>query len=219
VREPRAFLLDEPLSNLDPRLRVATRTELALLHRRLRTTMVYVTHDQEEAMTLGMRVAVMRAGAIEQVGAPMEIFDRPCNTFVAAFVGTPSMNLIACTVADAGSAPALRCGDLTIATAPPVPAGTRLTAGIRPHDLHIVPAAGAGVIARVEVRQSLGSAVVLHVRPSQADDLLLRVLAPAEADVAEGATVGLHLRPDRLHYFSADDGRRLDVAASGATCG
>jgi multiple sugar transport system ATP-binding protein len=95
VREPKAFLFDEPLSNLDPQLRAALRTELGLLHRRLAATMVYVTHDQEEAMTLGTRVAVMRDGAIEQIGPPLALFRRPANTFVAGFVGSPAMNVVA----------------------------------------------------------------------------------------------------------------------------
>ena len=97
VREPRAFLLDEPLSNLDPILRAGTRAELALLHRRLAATMVYVTHDQEEAMTLGTRVAVMRDGIVEQVAPALEVFRRPANVFVAGFVGSPGMNLWSCT--------------------------------------------------------------------------------------------------------------------------
>src|SRR5262249_23300130 len=98
VREPRAFLLDEPLSNLDPQLRVDTRTELALLHRRLGATMVYVTHDQEEAMTLGTRIAVMRDGRLEQMATPLEIFRRPTNVFVATFFGSPTMNVWRCRV-------------------------------------------------------------------------------------------------------------------------
>src|SRR5215212_9035928 len=98
VRSPKAFLLDEPLSNLDPLLRIETRAELALLHRRLAATMVYVTHDQEEAMTLGARIAVMRDGVLEQVAAPMDLYDRPANTFVAGFIGSPAMNIWRCTI-------------------------------------------------------------------------------------------------------------------------
>jgi ABC-type sugar transport system ATPase subunit len=118
VREPKAFLLDEPLSNLDPALRVQARTELLRLQQRLAATMVYVTHDQEEAMTLGHRVAVMRDGRIEQAGPPLELYHAPANTFVAGFIGTPAMNLLPGPVAELG-----------------IPADR--TGGIRPHDLQL----------------------------------------------------------------------------------
>src|SRR5262249_9450467 len=108
VRNPKAFLLDEPLSNLDPVLRIETRAELALLHRRLESTMVYVTHDQEEAMTLGSRIAVMHEGALEQVAAPMDLYDRPANTFVASFIGSPAMNIWPGTIVRAGGHRRLR---------------------------------------------------------------------------------------------------------------
>jgi multiple sugar transport system ATP-binding protein len=212
VREPRAFLLDEPLSNLDPRLRVSTRTELALLHRRLGTTMVYVTHDQEEAMTLGTRVAVMRDGALEQVGPPMEIFRRPSNTFVAEFVGTPSMNLLSCECAREGHEWVVSCGGTTL----PVEADARLESadrivlGVRPHDVSVVAPNDGHLSGRVEVRQSLGSAMVLHVRPEMMPDVLMRVLVSGDETVGEGQAIGLRVRTDRLHYFSATDGQRLD---------
>jgi multiple sugar transport system ATP-binding protein len=212
VREPQAFLLDEPLSNLDPRLRVSTRTELALLHRRLGTTMVYVTHDQEEAMTLGTRVAVMRDGALEQVGPPMEIFRRPSNTFVAEFVGTPAMNLLACEAALDRHEWLIRCGGAILRIEPqtqPRVAG-RMIVGLRPHDISVVSSSEAHLSGRVEVRQSLGSAVVLHVRPEQMPDVLVRVLVSGDETVDEGQAIGLRFRTDRLHCFSATDGRRLD---------
>ena len=212
MREPRAFLLDEPLSNLDPRLRVSTRTELALLHRRLGTTMIYVTHDQEEALTLGTRVAVLRAGALEQVGAPMEIFHRPSNTFVAEFVGTPAMNLLTCNARAVGAQLVLECGALTLQTEKGGYAafGPQIVIGIRPHDITLVSAEKGHVTGRVDVRQSLGSSAVLHVRPKGLPDILLRVLTSAEAAADESAAVGLHFRPDRVHYFSAADGRRIE---------
>jgi ABC-type sugar transport system ATPase subunit len=211
VREPQAFLLDEPLSNLDPRLRVSTRTELALLHRRLGTTMVYVTHDQEEAMTLGTRVAVMRDGALEHVGPPMEIFRRPSNTFVAEFVGTPAMNLVSCESAVAGDEWLITCGAATLRVEPlaRLDGASRMIMGVRPHDISVVSPEEAHLSGRVEVRQSLGSAVVLHVRPEGMPDVLLRVLVSGDETIDEGETIGLRLRTDRLHYFSATDGRRL----------
>ena len=203
VREPRAFLLDEPLSNLDPRLRVSTRTELALLHRRLGATMIYVTHDQEEALTLGTRIAVMRDGAIEQVGAPMDIFRQPSNTFVAEFVGTPAMNLVTCDATAVGSQLALTCGAFTLQTEAGhlAAASPRLIVGVRPHDITLVSHEDAHVMGRVEVRQSLGSAVVLHVRPDKMPDALLRTLVSAESGVEEGAAVGLHFRTDRMYLL------------------
>src|SRR5687768_17361203 len=138
VREPRAFLLDEPLSNLDPILRVATRTELALLHRRLGVTMVYVTHDQEEAMTLGTRVAVMRDGIIEQVAAAHDVFRRPANSFVARFVGSPAMNLWRCAPAFAQGAPpaaSAMCSNLVEPRYFSAAEGSTLVVGVRPHDI------------------------------------------------------------------------------------
>jgi ABC-type sugar transport system ATPase subunit len=180
VRQPKAFLLDEPLSNLDPRLRAATRTELALLHRRLEATMVYVTHDQEEAMTLGNRVAVMRHGVIEQVAPPMDIYDHPANTFVAEFVGTPAMNL-------------LRIETGTIA-------------GIRPHDVEVVPESEADQRGRIEIVEPLGSTLLVHVSTGAHPDLI-RVVVPAGATMTVGAAVGLRLRRDRLHRFDAATGR------------
>src|SRR5687767_9396628 len=143
VREPRAFLFDEPLSNLDPALRVQARTELARLQRRLNTTVVYVTHDQEEALTLGSRVAVMRNGRIEQVAAPMHLYAAPANTFVARFIGQPPMNLLT----------------------PPIPgieAPPDAIVGIRPHD--VVVGADGPIHADVDVVESRGHDAVMHMR-------------------------------------------------------
>jgi len=206
VRAPQVFLLDEPLSNLDARLRVQTRTELARLQRRLRATMLYVTHDQEEAMTLGDRVAVMRDGRVEQLAAPLELYRRPASTFVAGFVGSPAMNLVPVTVADgiAGAGGPAAHGGLAVPVA--APAGDLLL-GIRPPDLDLVAPDGADARGRIELIEALGRDLLCHVAiaPSLPD---LRVLAPADAEVREGDTVGLRLRRDRLHLFDRD-GRRL----------
>ncbi len=190
VREPKAFLLDEPLSNLDPRLRASTRAELALLHRHLAATMIYVTHDQEEALTLGTRIAVMRGGAVEQLGAPMDVYRRPGNTFVAQFVGTPAMNLLPSSVvpADAG--------------------GPGVTLGIRPHDIELVTPSGADASGRVEVVEPLGSSTLLHVRLDGASELV-RVATAADAGGVLGARIGLQLRRDRLHRFDSSSGERM----------
>jgi ABC-type sugar transport system ATPase subunit len=206
-REPRAFLLDEPLSNLDPALRTSTRAELARLHRRIGTAMVYVTHDQEEAMTLGTRIAVMRDGRVEQIGAALEVYDRPANTFVASFVGAPAMNLLRCEYSDVDGGTlcsnAIRVRDAAV---PPFARGP-LTLGVRPQDIALTaPEAGDGA-GRIDVVEPMGPATIVHLRVDP--DTVVRILAPAEANVAVDHAAGFRLRRDRLHYFSADDGRRL----------
>jgi len=208
VREPRAFLLDEPLSNLDPRLRGSTRAELALLHRRLGTTMVYVTHDQEEAMTLGTRVAVMRDGALEQVAPPTEVYRTPANRFVAEFVGSPAMNLLACGRDAHGT---LRAGT---AWAVPVPPDLATDArdpivGIRPQDIALVAPHDGDIVGRVELLEPLGGTALAHLRVEGLPDQLVRVLVADDAEVAPGAQVGLRPRRDRLHVFDASSGRRI----------
>jgi multiple sugar transport system ATP-binding protein len=186
VRQPRAFLLDEPLSNLDPVLRASTRAELALLHRRLGTTMVYVTHDQEEAMTLGTRIAVMRDGRLEQLDTPLEVFRRPANVFVARFVGSPAMNVWRSDGRDLG---------------------------IRPHDVEVMPPGAGDVDGQVEVVERLGTATLVHVRADRPDSELVRVVVAADRAIAVQERVGLRLRPDRLHYFDERTGERISVEA------
>ena len=187
VREPKAFLLDEPLSNLDPQTRLAARAELALLHRRLGATMVYVTHDQEEAMTLGTRVAVMRDGIIEQLAPPLELYQRPANSFVAGFVGVPMMNLF--------TAPGLEHG--------------RALVGVRPHDIVLTaPGEGEGV-GRIELVEPLGATQVVHVRVDDAADRRLRVVVAADAPVAAEQRVGFRINPARVHLFDERTGGRL----------
>jgi ABC-type sugar transport system ATPase subunit len=191
VREPRAFLLDEPLSNLDPRLRATTRAEIALLHRRLNATMIYVTHDQEEALTLGHRIAVMRHGHIEQIGPPMDVYRRPANVFVAGFIGTPAINLL-----------------------PPGAFGrhqANAVAGIRPHDIEVVGAERAGELGHVEVVEPLGSTKVLHVRLDRQPDVLVRVVVPSDMPVDVERAIGLRLQSERLHFFDAASGRTLNT--------
>jgi ABC-type sugar transport system ATPase subunit len=182
VREPQAFLLDEPLSNLDPLLRVTTRAELALLHRRLGATMVYVTHDQEEAMTLGTRIAVMRDGVVEQVGAPLDVYRCPATAFVAGFVGSPAMNL-------------RRDGDTLV--------------GIRPHDIELTAPDTGDARARVEVVEPLGASTLVHLRPLDGAGDLVRVVLNGDAHVAAGDEVGYRLRRDRIHVFDGRTGGRL----------
>jgi len=186
VRDPKAFLLDEPLSNLDPALRLQARTELLHLHRRLGATVVYVTHDQEEAMTLGGRVAVMREGRIEQVDPPLQVYASPVNTFVARFIGVPPMNLLAGPIAELQ-----------------IPAG--MTAGIRPHDIGIVP--DGSIAATVDVIEPRGYDTIVHLRAAIGSGVsLVAVVADAPA---VGDEVRLSIAGERVHFFGADD-RRIE---------
>ena len=187
VREAKAFLLDEPLSNLDPPLRAQTRAELRRLHRRLGTTMVYVTHDQEEAMTLSDRIAVMRDGALEQVAPPLEIYATPANTFVAGFIGAPAMNLLPAVVAGVEA-----------------PAGA--VAGIRPQDVRVGTEGGRRAI--VDLVEPRGPDYVLHLRLEGSTTPLLAVVSGPAAPAA-GAGVCVTLPADRLHLFDQRDGSRL----------
>jgi multiple sugar transport system ATP-binding protein len=174
VRDPAVFLFDEPLSNLDAKLRVQTRAEISKLHQRLGTTFVYVTHDQVEAMTMATRIAVLDNGELQQVGTPQELYDEPRNVFVATFIGSPAMNLVEATVAGGGEGMQLSFGGLEFATPPPLAKrlashkGKRVLFGIRPEDVHdreftprsIAPAPAR---AQVDVTELLGSEVFLHL--------------------------------------------------------
>jgi len=174
VREPYVFLMDEPLSNLDAKLRLQARAEIAKLHQRLETTFIYVTHDQVEAMTMGSRIAVMRDGILQQVDAPQELYDAPSNVFVAGFIGTPPMNFIDAELVLRDDKVAVDCGDFILA----VPEdrsdiyrqhlGKEVILGIRPEDAHDADYAPAGikselVEAKVDVTELMGSEVVVHL--------------------------------------------------------
>jgi multiple sugar transport system ATP-binding protein len=212
VREPRAFLFDEPLSNLDPRLRADTRAELSLLLRRLHATMVYVTHDQEEAMTLGARIAVMRDGAIAQVGPPLEVFRRPVNAFVAGFVGSPAMNLMPGTLVRREGRLIAQCGAMAIHVAEAAAARMDerdVLVGIRPHDIELASNDQPDLAGRVEVLEPLGSATLLHVRTENLAGPLVRILVSADSQVSVGQPAAGRLRRDRLHIFDQRTGERL----------
>ena len=193
VREPSAFLFDEPLSNLDASLRVEMRVEIARLRQRLGTTTVYVTHDQVEAMTLADRIVVMDGGRIQQVGTPMDLYDRPANRFVAGFIGSPTMNVVEGREADGG----LRLADGTTWPAPP---GTAAL-GIRPEHLSLGPAAVPGLRAELQVVERLGSDTNLFCEVPGVGPLLARV--HGNVDLAPGAEVTLSPDPTRLHPFDA----------------
>lgn len=223
VREPRAFLLDEPLSNLDARLRVQTRAELARLHRDLAATMLYVTHDQEEALTLGDRIAVMDQGRLQQVAPPMEVYRRPINVFVAGFIGSPAMNLFRCTVEGDGGDARLVGEAVQIPLAETGLEKLRegdaadVVLGVRPHDVEPAPAEQADVAARIDVIEPLGSELLVHALPitdeQRAHDgsaASITIVAPGEATLAVDEIIGLRFRRERLHLFDAADGRRVN---------
>jgi multiple sugar transport system ATP-binding protein len=199
VREPDVFLLDEPLSNLDAQLRVEMRAELRRLHDRLGATMVYVTHDQVEALTMGDRVAVLSAGALQQVGDPDEVYRRPANRFVATFLGSPAMNVLPATVEDGR----LRAGPFAF-DAPPEAAGRRIEVGIRPE--HIALTVG-GAPAVVEVVEAAGNETFLHL---DAAGRRLVVRAGPDERPAVGSTVAVAVAVrGRVHLFDAESGDAL----------
>jgi len=208
VRRPRVFLMDEPLSNLDAKLRTQTRLELVEMWRRLGTTFIYVTHDQVEAMTMGSRIAVIAEGRLQQVGPPQEVYDRPANTFVAAFIGSPPMNMLEGKVMGPGeietAAGPLQLGTPASATLP-VAVGDAVTVGIRPEHLHLGGAGLGGTVVNVEM---LGHE--RHVIVSVGEAIWTIRDAATDVDLSPGSEVTLGVDAQRVHLFSADDGRRLE---------
>ena len=201
VRKPKVFLFDEPLSNLDAALRVNMRIELSRLHKELGATMIYVTHDQVEAMTMGDRIAVFHNGIVEQLGPPMQLYDRPANEFVAGFIGAPRINLVDRPALDA-PLPHRALWDSLAADAE---ASVRRV-GLRPEHLHVVDA-GQGVPANVELAEHLGDVSILHLRVSGVDDLLSAKVGAGHARVAAGQIVGL--MPDKAWALSFGADARL----------
>ncbi len=211
VRSPQVFCMDEPLSNLDAKLRVATRTQIASLQRRLAVTTLYVTHDQVEAMTMGDRVAVLKDGVLQQVDSPREMYDRPANMFVAGFIGSPAMNLLTVPVDSDGTA---QVGTLGV----PMPregyqslTGNEVAIGMRPEDLSLA-SDGKGVEVVVELVEELGSDAFVHAsiagkNPSDTDMLVARV--DPRSPPRKGETVNLVPRPENLHWFDAANGARV----------
>jgi multiple sugar transport system ATP-binding protein len=218
VREPQVFLFDEPLSNLDAKLRVQTRAELSKLHQRLQTTFIYVTHDQVEAMTMASRIAVLKDGLLQQVGTPEDLYFRPDNVFVAGFIGSPAMNFIAGTLRGTAEEMTLDAGALQVrlpaerSRTLAAYAGTAVTIGIRPEDLHdpdFLPARVRGypVRARVDVTEMMGNEKFLHVLIGT-QPLLARVDPRTRARA--GQEIELTLDIDRLHVFDATTQLALD---------
>jgi len=198
VRAPKVFLFDEPLSNLDAALRGQTRVEIAKLHRDLGATTIYVTHDQVEAMTLADRVVVLRDGQIEQVGTPLELYDHPANQFVAQFIGTPQMNVVA-----AGAVP-----ELARIVGPSLPADGSV--GVRPEGVRVHPG-GEGIPALVELVESLGADTLIHTRVG--DRALLVSRQSERTSLKAGARVGLSFTDDAMHLFDSK-GRLLAAPAT-----
>ena len=202
VREPALFLFDEPLSNLDAKLRVQMRAEIRRLQRRLGVTSLFVTHDQVEAMTLGDRLVVMNAGRAAQVGKPMEIFSRPADTYVAGFIGSPSMNFLPATLEGGGAR--LASGTVVPLGLPPAaPDGTSVTLGIRPE--HLVPGEGEGAMPlAVELIEPLGSETVVHGRSPDGLPIVARL-----PGAFAGTTLPVRIPAEALHVFAAAGGARL----------
>ena len=211
IRDPRVFLLDEPLSNLDAKLRVHMRAELATLHRQVETTMVYVTHDQLEALTLSDRIIVMNHGEVQQIGTPEEVYTRPRNRFVAEFIGTPAMNLMEGRLTSEAGTPAFAADGLTVPLPPELASAAsaeRLLLGVRPEDVAIVaPDAPDGVAAEVVLDELAGAERFLYLTVGTTQ-LVARVAGGTAH--APGARVGFRLPPERLHLF---DGTGEDAAA------
>ena len=202
VREPAVFLFDEPLSNLDAKLRVQMRGEIKLNHQRLRTTTVYVTHDQIEAMTMADRIVVMQAGNIEQIGSPLELYDQPANLFVASFIGSPAMNVVRGTI----SGSAFRFADGTTIDLGAVPAGVTegpITIGLRPEHLQLDP---AGMQAEVRLIEPTGSETQVTMSLGGQDLVgVFRERISAEP----GQSIGISFDSSRLHLFDGETGKRI----------
>ena len=196
VRDPDVFLFDEPLSNLDAALRVQTRLEIARLHERLETTMIYVTHDQVEAMTLADKIVVLRAGRIEQVGSPIELYERPANAFVAQFIGSPKMNFF-------------KAGDLSLNAGKVL--GNEVAAtqqvGLRPENMVVCKAADAVIEGRLELVENLGEYALVHLISTSGVEFIAKTEKPPAAQ--KGETIGFTIKPELAHYFDIETGLRV----------
>jgi multiple sugar transport system ATP-binding protein len=209
VRDPQVFLFDEPLSNLDAKLRVQMRTEIKELHQRLKTTSIYVTHDQIEAMTMADKIVVMRDGVVEQIGSPLELYDNPANQFVAGFIGSPAMNFLPGTIRRNGGEPRVELADGVMLPMPRTAAGgidgQKVIFGTRPEHVELVNG-GDGVPAEVVV-----------VEPTGADTQVFSKIAGVEVTTvfrerhafAPGSTIRLRPDPTRAHLFDATNGSRM----------
>jgi len=206
VRDPKLFLFDEPLSNLDAKLRVDMRTEIKLLHQRLGKTIVYVTHDQVEAMTMASRIAVMEGGLVQQLGTPAEIYDRPANMFVATFMGSPAMNLLTAVAGADGKS--IKLGDQTLPLSPIAQApakGHSVKLGLRPEWFNLT-GEGAALKAHVELIEPTGPDVYVSLR---INDERVMARLPAGAEIDAGTQQTFHVTLDKAPIFDADTGAAL----------
>jgi multiple sugar transport system ATP-binding protein len=220
VREPQVFLMDEPLSNLDAKLRVETRANITKLHQRIQTTVIYVTHDQTEAMTMGNRIAVLNAGIIQQLGVPQELYDHPSNLFVAGFIGSPAMNFFSnAKVVGDGDSTKIVLENIGQVIVPPLyveqaraAAGKNLTFGIRPEhleDVNLLPPEQrtiSAIEAPVDVVEHLGNELLVYMTAN--DRQVVARLNP-RSDAHTGGKVRLHLDTDHIHLFDTDTGEAI----------
>jgi multiple sugar transport system ATP-binding protein/alpha-glucoside transport system ATP-binding protein len=193
VRDPKVFLFDEPLSNLDAALRVQTRLEIARLHERLETTMIYVTHDQVEAMTLADKIVVLRDGVIEQVGSPIDLYDNPANSFVAQFIGSPKMNFF--DASDLAKNAAKQLG---------VKLSDTIQVGLRPEHLVVSTAAKAVVSGKLELVENLGEVALVHLIADSGEQFIAKMEKPPKEK--KGSTINFTIAPELAHYFDKDTG-------------
>lgn len=217
IRNPAVFLLDEPISHLDAGLRAEMRLELRRLHEESASTMIYVTHDQREALTMADRVAVMANGRLQQLDTPARIYEKPANRFVATFVGDPSMNFLPATIATRRDKLTVQFGDVAFDVADSAPQAAlrarlqntdaRLEVGIRPEHLTLDAAGTRGLPGMVRTREAIGDSAILTI---DAGASRLRVLTPSDKSVREADTVMLTPMMDRLHYFDTSTGIRID---------
>ena len=213
VRSPDVFLFDEPLSNLDAKMRVQMRTEISRLHNRLKATMLYVTHDQTEAMTMGNRIVVMKDGVIQQVATPSEIYDRPCNEFVAGFIGTPPMNFFDATVEAAASGAVVHIGETTLplASLPDGIIGKEIRLGLRPEHIGSPAAEAHGtgrITADVEVVEPMGAETLLYMKNGNASFI---AKADAQKEYKVGETLTLSVLMEKAAIFDKESGNNLSV--------
>ncbi len=205
VREPAVFLFDEPLSNLDAKLRVQMRFEIQKMHRQLGTTSLYVTHDQVEAMTLAQRMVVMNAGRAEQIGSPMEVYDDPATQFVAGFIGSPAMNFIAGKVERAGVVK-LDGGGTVAYSKGAAEVGKAVVVGIRPEHLSVVDAGAATISGEIEMIEQLGADTLTHIAHGGATFVLR---TPHDAGNTVGGTLAVAANPARVYLFDVETGARI----------
>ena len=210
VRDPSVFLFDEPLSNLDAKLRVQMRAEIKALHKKVQRTAIYVTHDQIEAMTLADRVVVLNGGRVEQQGSPMELYQRPANTFVASFIGSPSMNLLAATAVRSGDSVSAKLTDGTVIALPASTAATdgqAITVGLRPENLQPAGSAAATISGEIQLVELTGAQAHIVFRAGGID---LMVVVDSALAAKAGEVYHARIAPELIHVFDGQSGARLN---------